>query len=161
MTSPLDPEALLAERACARLSHRYALLVDRGRASEIADLFTPDGLFATPEMQLTGREEIRETLAHRQRLTRLRTVHQLSGVLVEVTGPTTARGWVTLCLYRRFADTDTGAATDTQPALLGHYEDSYVDLDGEWLIRSRHQHVSFRDPRDPGWEGPGATGKAE
>ena len=148
-----EVEQMLTERACQRLSHRYALFADRGHASRIAELFTPDGVFEAQGMTLTGRDQIRTTLRRREDLLALRTIHQLTNIHVEVTGPTTARGWVTLCLFRRVAGGEGEPATDTRPVLVGHYEDSYEERDGEWLIHSRRQHVHFRDPEDPGWDG--------
>ncbi|UAL31432.1 nuclear transport factor 2 family protein [Nocardioides rotundus] len=149
--APLSVHELATERACSRLSARYALYADRGHASAIAELFTPEGIFATPAMTLTGREQIRQRLAQRQALERLRTIHQLTGILIDPVGPDEATGWVTLCLYRRVAPDATAPATDTTPVLLGHYQDRYVRTDDGWLIAERHQHVSFADPTDPEW----------
>ena len=56
-------ETLLAERDCERLTYRYCRFADCGEASRLAELFTEDGVFSTPDMELRGRLEIAKTFA--------------------------------------------------------------------------------------------------
>ena len=47
-------ETLLAERDCERLTYRYCRFADCGEASRLAELFTEDGVFSTPDMDAAG-----------------------------------------------------------------------------------------------------------
>jgi hypothetical protein len=148
-------ERLVAERDCERLTHRYCRFADRGEASRLAELFTEDGLFELPDLRLRGRKEIAGTFARREALTELRTLHLCTNIDVEVEDETTARGWVNLCLFRRWAAGDGDLAVPvTAPALVATYDDVYARVDGHWLIAARTQHVLFADPSDTGWERP-------
>ena len=150
-----DVERLVAERDCARLTHRYCRFADRGEASRLAELFTEDGLFRTPGMVLRGRAEIAHTFAEREALTDLQTLHLCTNIDVEVLDATTARGWVNLCLFRRWRDAgSTAPVPQTAPSLVASYDDRYARVDGRWLMASRVQRVVFADPADTGWERP-------
>ena len=148
-------ETLVAERDCTRLTYRYCRFADRGEASRLAELFTEDGLFQTPGMVLRGRAEIAHTFAQREALTDLQTLHLCTNIDIEVLDATTARGWVNLCLYRRWRDAGSSAPVAlTTPSLVGSYDDAYARVDGRWLIVSRVQRVVFADPSDTGWDRP-------
>jgi hypothetical protein len=150
-----DLERLVAQRECERLTHRYCRFADFGQASRLAELFTQDGVFALPEMVLTGRSEIARTFAEREALTDLRTVHLCTNLDVEVLDEQNAQGWVYLCLFRRWREPGSKApVSTTAPALVAAYEDTYAWTDDRWLIRSRTQHVAFADPADTGWTRP-------
>ena len=152
----MDPlETLIAERDCERMTYRYCRFADRGAASRLAELFTEDGVFATPGMTLRGRDEIARTFAEREALTDLQTLHLCSNIDVEVLDGTTARGWVNLCLFRRWRGVGATAPVPiTTPSLVASYEDIYARVDGCWLLATRTQCVFFADPTDTGWERP-------
>ena len=148
-------EALLAERECERLTYRYCRYADGGQASRLAELFTSDGVFSTPAMTLQGREEIARRFAEREALTDLRTMHLCTNLEVEVLDASAARGWVNLCLFRRWRDVGSSAPVPvTAPSLVASYEDAYARVDGRWLLASRTQRVEFADPADTGWTRP-------
>lgn len=145
-------DRLAAERSCQRLTYRYCRFADFGRASRLAEIFTDDGIFTTPEMTLSGREEIARAFDRRAALDDLRTIHLCTNLDIEVLDEQTARGWVYLCLFRRWREPgSSGPVPRTSPALVAAYEDTYAVQDGTWLIRSRIQHVAFVDPSDTGW----------
>ena len=152
----MDPlETLLAERACERLTYRYCRYADGGQASRLGELFTPDGVFSIPGMTLRGRAEISARFAGRESLVDLRTVHLCTNIDIEVTGPSSARGWVNLCLFRRWQRAgDAGPLPVTVPSLVASYEDLYERVGEQWLIARRTQHAVFADPGDTGWERP-------
>lgn len=143
-----DLEHLVAERACERLSFAYAAAADEGRHSRLADLFTPDGLFAVPDLRLEGREAIRRFFVGREALTDLRTLHVLTNIAVDVRSPGTADGLVYLTLYRRRSAEPGVPVSTTRPALLGRYRDRYARVGSRWLFASRTQDVLFADPDD-------------
>src|SRR5271170_3547708 len=87
-------ETMLIERACARLVSEYCHLVDLGQASKIADLFTDDGFWSSPETTLNGRAEIERGFRRREQNRRRTSRHICSNVLIEVLDETTARGVV-------------------------------------------------------------------
>jgi SnoaL-like protein len=145
-------ETLLAERDCERLTYRYCRFADCGEASRLAELFTEDGVFSTPDMTLRGRLEIARTFAKREVLTDLQTLHLCTNIEVEVLDELFARGCVNLCLFRRWRDAGTTAPVPvTTPSLVAAYEDTYERVDGRWLLATRNQRVVFADPADTGW----------
>lgn len=147
---------LAAQRDCERLTYRYCRFADFGHASRLAELFTEDGVFATPEMTLRGRLEIARTFAERESLTDLQTLHLCTNIDVEPVREDAAWGWVYLCLFRRWKPAaSSGPVPVTMPSLVAAYEDSYVRRGGEWLIARRSQRVLFADPGDLGWVRPG------
>lgn len=148
-------EMLVAERECARLTHRYCRFADRGEASRLAELFTEDGRFEVPGMVLRGREQIARTFARREALTDLQTLHLCTNLDVEVLDGSTAHGWVNLCLFRRWRDEgSTEPVPMTTPSLVASYDDEYTRVEGRWLLASRVQRVVFADPSDTGWNRP-------
>ena len=152
-------DRIVAERNCERLTYRYCRYADFGEATRLAELFTEDGLFATPDMTLRGRDEIAHTFAQRESLIDLRTIHLCTNLDVEVVDEQTARGWVYLCPFRRWREPgSTAPVPSTSPALVAAYEDTYEVVDGKWLIRSRIQHVAFADLADTGWTQPRVNG---
>lgn len=148
-------EALVAERDCEKLTYRYCRFADGGEASRLAGLFTEDGVFATPDLELRGRPAIAETFARREALADLRTLHLCTNIDVELLSRSAARGWVNLCLFRRWREPGSpGPVPVTTPALVASYEDEYERVGGRWLFASRVQHVAFADPTDSGWTRP-------
>jgi hypothetical protein len=148
-------DLLVAERACERLTYRYCRFADFGEASRLGELFTEDGVFTTPEMTLRGRAEIAATFTQRERLADLTTIHLCTNVDIEVLDHDSARGWVYLCLFRRWRRPGSAQPVPrTAPALVASYEDRYSRVGGQWLIASRTQHVRFADPSDTGWTPP-------
>ncbi|MGA0600974.1 nuclear transport factor 2 family protein [Caulobacter sp. KR2-114] len=139
-----DVERLLIERACARLVARYCHLVDHGEAERVADLFTEDGTWSSPEQMMDGREAIARGFRRRQdnrgRISR----HVCENLLVEVQDAERAAGVVYLTLYREDGPPGRPYATALVPALIGEYRDVFVRTPDGWRIRSRETVVSFR-----------------
>jgi uncharacterized protein (TIGR02246 family) len=151
-------ETLLAERECERLTHRYCRYADFGQASRLAELFTEDGVFITPGLTLRGRSDIARAFARREALTDLQTIHLCTNIDIEVVDESSARGWVNLCLFRRWRDAGaTEPVPTTAPSVVAAYEDTYRRVDGGWFLASRRQRVVFADPSDTGWVRPDST----
>jgi len=138
-----DAERMLIERACARLVTQYCHLVDHGEASRIADLFTDDGVWASPENTMTGRAEIARGFSARERNQRRMSRHVCNNLLVDVESETAASGVVYLTLYRH--DGEEGRATSPvgAPALVGEYRDAFEKTADGWRFKRREIVVSF------------------
>lgn len=134
------------ELACAKLVNQFAVYSDLGRYEELAALFTEDGRYARPTEPanfVEGRSNLLASLKARpkDRLTR----HLVTNVLIEVTSPTTARGFSYVTQYA--GTTDKPAATHGWRAnpsqLVGEYADDYVLTPDGWKIRQRSGKLIF------------------
>ena len=131
---------LVAEQACAALITRYTHLVDEGQASEVADLFTVDGVWASPESTLEGRDAIRAAFLRREQ-SRRRSRHVCTNVAIDVADESNAAGLCYLTLFR--TDTEEIPARGTSPDLVGVYRDRFVHTSDGWRFASRVTEVSF------------------
>lgn len=135
------------ERACERLITRYTHLVDFGRAPEIAELFTEDGVWRTDEFSMNGRDEIRAGFERRQGVTRRLSRHVCTNISVDVDGDV-ATGLCYLVNYRH--DSETGEAEHPSPAdvpkFVGEYRDHFVRTDDGWRFQDRHCEMAFVRP---------------
>jgi ketosteroid isomerase-like protein len=95
-----DLERLLIERACARLVTEYCHFVDHGEAAKIADQFTEDGVWTSPENTMSGRDAIRRGSQIRQDNVERMSRHICNNLLVDVIDENNAKGVVYLTLYR-------------------------------------------------------------
>jgi uncharacterized protein (TIGR02246 family) len=129
-----------AEHACAALITRYTHLVDEGRASEVADLFTPDGVWASPESTFDGRDAIRAAFLRREKSGR-RSRHVCTNVAVDVEDEAKATGLCYLTLYR--TDAEGMPARGTTPDLIGVYRDRFTRTEDGWRFASRLTEVTF------------------
>lgn len=136
-----DLERLHIERACERLVTDYTHLVDEGRASAVADLFTDDGVWSSPEVTMEGQAKIREGFARREAMDRT-SKHVCTNVGIDVHDADHASGLVYLSLYRADGVGD-GPGHITGPSLIGHYEDTFVRTEAGWRFRTRSTHVTF------------------
>ena len=79
-----DLKRLLIERACARLVVQYCHLIDHGEAARVAELFTEDGVWASPENTMTGRAAILKGFTNRQNNKKRMSRHVCNNLLVDV-----------------------------------------------------------------------------
>jgi hypothetical protein len=131
---------LLAEHACAALITRYTHLVDEGRASGVADLFTAEGVWASPEATLEGQDAIRAAFLRREQSGR-RSRHVCTNVAIDVEDEDHATGLCYLTLYR--TDAEGTPARGTAPDLVGVYRDRFVRTDDTWRFAERRTEVTF------------------
>lgn len=131
---------LIAEQACAALITRYTHLVDEGQASGVADLFTADGVWASPEATFDGRDAIRAAFLRREQSGR-RSRHVCTNVAVDVEDETHATGLCYLTLFR--TDAEGTPARGTTPDLIGVYRDRFVRTEDGWRFASRLTEVTF------------------
>ncbi|KJS53513.1 nuclear transport factor 2 family protein [Streptomyces rubellomurinus] len=137
---PID--RMLAERACERLIVDFAHRLDLGEPSSVAELFTPDGSWHWPHgaRRVEGRDALRAYFASRpsDRLSR----RLMTNLLVTVESPTTARATSYLTTYR--VDGHPGGMIEPRlPTNVGHYEDTFRLIDGQWLLATRTVHLPF------------------
>ena len=135
-----DLARLAAEHACAALITRYTHLVDEGQASQVADLFTADGVWSSPEATLDGREQIRAAFLRREQSGR-RSRHVCTNVVIDIEDDTHASGLCYLTLFR--TDAEGTPPRGTTPDLVGVYRDRFVRTEGGWRFASRTTEVSF------------------
>jgi ketosteroid isomerase-like protein len=131
---------LIAEQACAALITRYTHLVDEGQASGVADLFTADGVWASPESTFDGQDAIRTAFLRREQSGR-RSRHVCTNVTVDVEDEAHATGLCYLTLYR--TDAEGTPARGTTPDLIGVYRDRFTRTEDGWRFASRRTEVTF------------------
>jgi ketosteroid isomerase-like protein len=131
-------EQLHIERACERLINRYCHLIDHGQASQVADLFVDDGVWANPEVTRDGRAAIAKGFGARQANGARQSRHVCSTAVIEVIDNANARGVTYLTLYRH--DGEPGRASsplDGQPDVVGEYRDLFVRTSDGWRFKRR------------------------
>jgi hypothetical protein len=145
MTDVADRDRIVIEGACRDLVNRYAALVDDGRADEVPDLFTEDGLWATPGLEMRGRAELAEGFGRRARRGERVSRHVCTNFHLSEVSDDEATGSVYLTLYRYDrADDAADPAPETRPALVGVYRDRFVRAGTRWLIAERRLQVDFQ-----------------
>jgi hypothetical protein len=140
-----DLDQLLAERACARLIAGFVRHLDVGAPSDVATLFTEDGVWEWPggDRRIAGRAALAEYFGSRppDRLSR----RLCTDVLVDVLGPDEARSTCSFVTFR--IDGWTGALLPPPPATqVGGYADRFRRVGGEWLLARRTLTLTFGGP---------------
>lgn len=146
-----DVQRMLIERACERLVYAYCHFVDHGEAAKIAEQFTEDGVWASPEVTRTGREAIARAFQARQDNTARMSRHVCSTPLIEVVNPDEATGVTYIQLYRH--DGEPGrrvSPLDRLPELVGEYRDVFARTPAGWRFRRREFVGAFAQMRPKG-----------
>ena len=143
-----DDETARAEQACRALVTRYCHDIDLGRAASVADLFTTDGVWESPEQRLDGQHAIREAFTRRQASSR-RSRHVCSTFGLDAVNGDVARGVTYFTLYRS-DDPGEGPARLAGPTMVGHYEDTFRRTADGWRIAHRTAVPAFVFPAEPG-----------
>ena len=135
----MDPmERLLAERECERLIYRYCHLIDHGEAAKVSDLFTDDGVWASPEVTRDGKDKIAKAFQARQDNTARMSRHVCSTPMIDIEDADTATGVTYLQLYRH--DGEPGrrfAPLDNLPEFVAEYHDVFARTPDGWRFKSR------------------------
>jgi SnoaL-like domain len=135
------------EQACQRLATRYCHLVDHGRAADVAELFSEDGVWSTAQGETAGRDAVRAVFQGRQARAGRLSRHVCCNLLVEVQDETHASGVNYLTLYRHDGEGAPGPAPLTGPAIVGEYRDDYVRTEDGWRFAKRDLVIVFQVPR--------------
>jgi hypothetical protein len=131
------------ERACQRLVTRYCHFVDHGQASRVAELFSDDGIWAGPGVEMNGHGEILAGFKIREANAERMSRHVCNGFLCDVEDSDHASGVVYLTLYRNDGDPDRTMSPLVGPEMVGEYRDRFVRTEAGWRIAERRIQVSF------------------
>lgn len=149
ITEALNPiDRLLAERACERVIVDFVHKLDFGDPGDVADLFTDGGFWEWPEgdRRIEGRDALRSYFVSRpsDRLSR----RICTNILVTVTSESTAIATTYFTTYRVDGHTGSGFAPQRPPTQVGHYTDTFLKVEGDWLLGSRSLHLAFAGPTE-------------
>ncbi len=134
---------LLIERECERLVTLYCHYVDHGEAAKIADLFTVDGVWRGPGVEMRGIEEVRKGFCIRQANAARMSRHVCNNLLIDVVDEDNATGTVYLTLYRHDGEEGRRISPLEGPVLVGEYRDRFVRATAGWRFAERTTKVSF------------------
>ncbi|MFB7231429.1 nuclear transport factor 2 family protein [Streptomyces fimicarius] len=145
LPGPLD--RLIAERACERLVVEFVRTLDLGEPGDVAELFTPDGVWewAEGDRRIEGRDALRAYFGGRpaDRLSR----RLCTNILVTLTSASTATASTYFTTYR--VDGHSGGMLPPRlPVQVGHYEDTFRVVDGRWLLAERELFLDFGGPTE-------------
>lgn len=139
-----DLDRLMIERACEKLVQLYAFYADHHRHTEMANLFTGDGVLGRGDGPVRGREQILAALNQRRPDAIVR--HVMSNVIVDVRQPDQASATSVMTLYRVFGSNEPGQRLE--PAeMIADYHDEFRLTDDGWRIHARQAIIVLR--RDP------------
>jgi ketosteroid isomerase-like protein len=136
-------ERLRIERACERLVTLYCHHVDHGEAARVAELFTDDGVWHSPEVTMDGVDQIRKGFTVRQNRTERMSRHVCNNALIDVIDADNAEGCVYLTLYNFDGDPDRKISPLEGARLVGEYRDKFRRTREGWRISRRDIYVSF------------------
>jgi len=139
-----DDQRMMIEHECERLVMRYCHLIDGGDAGRVPELFTDDGVWASPGTRLVGRDQLTAVMNHRQARSDLRSRHVCSTFVCNVIDEDRATGVVYLSLYRsEHVPEHEGPVGMSGPAMVGEYRDDFVRTEHGWRIAAREVIVAF------------------
>lgn len=136
-------EKIQIERECERLITRYCHLVDHGEAAKVADLFTEDGVWESPQITMAGRDKILAGFQRRQSQSNLMSRHVCNNLLIDVVNQSEAKGTVYVTLYRHDGEDGRPFSPLDGPELVGEYQDYFQKTEEGWRIAHRSITVSF------------------
>jgi hypothetical protein len=127
----MSPTDTAARAACEALAYAYGHHADSWEADQLADLFTPDGVFNRLGVKIAGRDAIRDFIANRPRT--MWQVHEGSGFTFSL-GPDgrSATGTLDLVLKRGMPGQPQASET-----LRARYHDQYAQTDAGWKFTLR------------------------
>lgn len=138
-----ESERTAIERACERIVAQYCHYVDHGEAGRIAELFAKDGVWRSPELTMTGIEEVRKHFEARQANRGRTSRHVCTNCVIDVIDEDHAEGCVYLTLYRHDGDPERTFAPLAGPQVVGEYRDKFVRTADGWRFAEREIEVSF------------------
>ena len=140
-------EELAAKLEIQELEARYEWAVDEGRVGTLADIFTPDATFWFDRLEQTieGREAILawfreycEDWGWRNRR------HYVTNFHSRISGDRAEARLYYVATYEADGNSRLG---------WGHYQDSFVKLDGRWWISAKRLNSAGMVSLDEGWAG--------
>lgn len=128
--------------AIEQLTVEYSFLLDHGRANELAELFTEDGIFDNPNLgvRAVGREAIAAYYAQRAAEART-TRHITTNLRLEFETTDRATGTRIILYYR---GDGPGPTFPAKPGSVGEYIEVFKrGADGKWRFASRISKLIF------------------
>lgn len=142
MNNPERQVSVEVRLAILALTNEHAWRLDHGAADTLFELYAEDGeLLQLPPRDLIGRDAIKAWGAERVKLPRVSRHVETNHRIFWQGGK--LRGTLYASVYRCEAE----PATDTQPFMVGDYEDEYVLSGTRWLIRRRVIRKAIRVAR--------------
>ena len=148
MSTPatFTPQQLADIQACNNLVVDCAQIIDESRYDDLAQIFTPDGIFArptVPDEPMSGRDTI--IAAFHKRPKTLVGQHLVLNIRVHLTGPDTAEGTSSIMLFISSTDVayENGKGRKASGPLCGVYKDIYVRTAEGWRIKDRRGRVTM------------------
>jgi SnoaL-like domain len=138
-------DRLLSERACEELIYEYCRRIDFGNAGQIADLFTEDAEWHGTDLDLLGRDQIREWFVRRESVARRVSRHVCTNVTVRVLSDDEAEGLCYMINYRhdrREGDTSLPVPAEV-PKYVGELRDRFRRTAEGWRFVRRQVDVAF------------------
>ncbi|MEE2892736.1 MAG: nuclear transport factor 2 family protein [Pseudomonadota bacterium] len=126
------------EYACAALCVGFARALDFTDQDHFLELFTDDAVLVYAD-RCEGHSAIVRFLGSRARTTTTR--HVVSNVWIDVIDDAQARGLSYCTVYAGLAGTAPNAVA------VGHAQDRYRCVEGEWKFARRHCHWAFGAPQ--------------
>jgi hypothetical protein len=138
-----DLQRLLIERECGRLVSLYCHYIDHGEGARVAELFTEDGVWSSPENTMTGRDGVHRGFMNRQNNAGRMSRHICNNLLIEVVDEQRATGVVYLTLHRHDGEPGRRTSPISAPTLLGEYRDTFVKTADGWRFQRRDVTANF------------------
>jgi len=134
----MDDESLRRiEAACNRLIARFAMRIDAGDASGVAELFARNGIWYHQGQTLAGRQAIHAAVTQRSKdppdsITR----HHFGNSDIRVLDEAHAEGRIYYTVYRHEGGGDIALPRPLQKIRIGEYQASFVLTVEGWRISS-------------------------
>jgi ketosteroid isomerase-like protein len=138
-----DLQRMAIERACERLVAQYCHFIDHGEAARVAELFTEDGVWTSPDATMAGREAVLAGFQRRQERAKRLSRHVCCNLLVEIQDEDHASGVVYLTLYRHDGEPGPRIAPLDGPAVVGEYRDAFTRTADGWRFARRDFVIAF------------------
>ena len=127
----------------AAVVHAVWFEIDHGDGSRVSSFFTPDAELRFVSRSFHGRDEIDGVYAARSGRGPRVARHVATNLHVTEAGEDTASAVSILVLYAQDGSEPRPTVT---PSMVGDVVDSFVRVDGRWLISRRHIQQQFVAP---------------
>ena len=123
--------------------YEYADRLDHGKADSVWELFTEDGVWTSPTVRSVGHADLRRYFMQRANMVDRITHHVVTNITITVVNPDLATGRSVAIEYR--SDNPTGPVrSETAPAIVGDYHDTFVRTADGWRFGERSVLVDFQ-----------------
>lgn len=143
-----DLERLTIRAALEDLNTAFCHHLDHDDVDALLELFVDDVYYTHGSRVSRGKTELEEVFRSRSATQKRTARHLYSGLKLDIESATRARG---TCVCVTFADYGEPPLKPAIPTLVADFVDEYVRSgDGRWLIKERHIHRIFVDPKNTG-----------